>query len=264
MDMKKGYLTMLVTATIIMSACGGEQKGYRDDTLNNKEETMAAVAENSVLMPQKNEVPVEVVDTCMLRIYYPNYSRIDLVCGEMPKMEDESVIMFAEAAFTGELLETFQHSNIAGDHVSEGVRHKGYTCKRNNGAFVWYDGHADFIHQNYPPAFDKAAQKGGCGFAQEMMIHGGKEVAHTRAADNSNEFRALCLIGDKIAIADSKVYMPFGDFINNLLKAGATEALYLDMGPGWNYSWYRDGNGYPVEIHSTPTEYATNWITFYK
>lgn len=44
----------------------------------------------------------------------------------------------------------------------------------------------------------------------------------------------------------------------------ATEALYLDMGPGWNYSWYRDENGNPVEIHSIPTEYATNWITFYQ
>lgn len=262
--MKKGYITMLVTTAIIMSACGSEKKGHENDSLNNKEETMVAVTEDRAYDAVKDEAPVEIVDTCMLRIYYPKYSRIDLVCGEMPKKEDESVIMFAEAAFTGELLDTFKHTNIAGDHVSNGIRYKGYSCKRNNGAFVWYDGRAEFIHKNYSPAFDKAAGNGGCGFAQEMMIHGGKEVEHTRAADNSNEFRALCLIGDKVAIADSKGYMPFGDFINNLLKAGATEALYLDMGPGWNYSWYQDENGNPVEIHSTPTEYATNWITFYQ
>ena len=97
-----------------------------------------------------------------------------------------------------------------------------------------------------------------------MMIHKGKEVSHTRSAYNTNEFRALCLIDDKVAIADSNGFMTFGDFIKNLLKAGATEALYLDMGPGWNYSWYRDENGNLIEIHHSPTKYATNWITFYK
>lgn len=262
--MKKGYMTMLVTSAIIMSACGSKQKEDSSDYSNVKVDTMVVAADKGASDAAKNEVPVGIVDTCMLRIYYPNYSRIDLACGEMPKKEDESVIMLAEAAFTGELINTFQHSNIAGDHVSDGTRHKGYSCKRNNGAFVWYNDKAVFLHKNYSPAFDKAAENGGCGFAQEMMIHNGKEVAHTRSDDNTNEFRALCLIEDKVAIADSKGYMPFGDFIDNLLKAGATEALYLDMGPGWNYSWYRDENGNPVEIHSTPTEYATNWITFYK
>lgn len=106
--------------------------------------------------------------------------------------------------------------------------------------------------------------KGRCGFAQEMMIHKSGVVEHTRSDNNSNEFRALCLIDDKLAIADSKGVVKFGDFIQDLKKAGATEALYLDMGTGWNYSWYRDENGNPIEIHSYPTKYATNWITFYK
>ena len=262
--MKKVTIAMLVTVSIILADCGGKQERYENDSSNLKEDTMETSAETGVSDNEYDEVLVEVIDTCMLRIYYPKYSRIDLVCGEMPKKEDESVIMFAEAAFTGELLDTFKHSNIAGDHVSNGIRHKGYSCKRNNGAFVWHNGKAQFLHKNYSPAFDNAASNGGCGFAQEMMIHNEKEVVHTRSADNANEFRALCLIGDRVAIADSKGYMTFGEFIDNLLNAGATEALYLDMGPGWNYSWYRDENGNPIEIHSTATEYATNWITFYK
>ena len=113
-------------------------------------------------------------------------------------------------------------------------------------------------------ALREAAHYGGCGFAQEMMIHDGIEIPHTRPASNTNEFRALCLIDGKLAIADSKGSVKFGNFIKNLQQAGATEALYLDMGPGWNYSWYRDANGNPIEIHTTPTKYATNWITFYK
>ena len=207
---------------------------------------------------------VQVVDTLGLRIYYPNYSRIDLVCGDMPSKDDDSVIMFAEAAFTGELLDTFRHTNIAGDHVSNGKRYKGFRCKRNNGALVYYNGKPKFVYRDYSAEFDKAASYGGCGFAQEMMIHNGKEVLHTRKAANANEFRALCLIDDKVAIADSKGVMKFRTFINALLQAGATETLYLDMGSGWNYSWYRDTNGNPIEIHMTPTKYAINWITFYK
>ena len=207
---------------------------------------------------------VEVKDTLGLRIYYPNFSKVDLVCEDMPSKDDENILMIAEAAFTGQLLEEFNHFNIAGDHVSDGKRYKGYNCKRNNGAFVFYNDTPKFVNKYYSKEFDEAALNAGCGFAQEMMIHEGEVIPHTRPDDNTNEFRALCLIDGKVAIADSKGNIKFGDFIDNLLKAGTTEALYLDMGPGWNYSWYRDSNGYPIEIHSFPTKFATNWITFYR
>lgn len=222
---------------------------------------------------QKLEIPdlnsrkenfVEIKDTLGLRIYSPQFSRIDLVCGEMPSKSDSSVIMFAEAAFTGEYLNEFNHSNIAGDHVTSGKKEKGYALKRNTGAFVYYNDTPKFLYKDYSKGLDEAAGNNGCGFAQEMMIHEGKIVPHTRPDNNTNEFRALCLIDGKVVVADSKGFVRFGDFIYQLLQAGATEALYLDMGPGWNYSWYRDSSGKPVEIHSLPTEFATNWITFYK
>jgi hypothetical protein len=206
---------------------------------------------------------VTIVDTCGLRVYYPHYSTIDLVCGTMPSKRDSSVIMFAEAAFTGELLDEFKHSNIAGDHVANGKRERGFRCKRNSGAFVFYDGKAKFVYQNFSTELDCAAKHGGCGFSQEMMIHLGREVSHTRKSTNANEFRALCQINGQLAVVDTKGVMTFGNFIGNLLSIGATEALYLDMGTGWNYSWYRDVNGSAIEIHSLKTKYATNWITFY-
>ena len=211
-----------------------------------------------------NSKLVDVKDTLGLMIYYPNFSKIDLVCGEMPSKADGTVLMIAEAAFTGKLLNEFKHTNIAGDHVSNGIREKGYKCKRNNGAFVYYNDTPKFLYQDYSKELDAAARNGGCGFTQEMMIHDGKIVPHTRPDGNTNEFRALCLIDGKVAIADSKGNVKFGDFIKDLMKSGATEALYLDMGPGWNYSWFRDSAGNPIEIHSIPTKFATNWITFYK
>lgn len=210
------------------------------------------------------DTTVEICFTDSLTIYYPQYNRIDLVCGNPPEKKDSTVIMMVAGAFTGELLDEFRHSNIAGDHVSNGIFHKGYRCRRNNGAFLFYNGKAHFSHGDYASELSKAAEEGGCAFGQEMMLHRGKEVEHTRKDGNVNVFRALCLINGKVAVADSRRAIRFGNFIKALQEAGATEALYLDMGIGWNYSWYRDPYGRVVEIYPIPTPYSTNWVTFYR
>lgn len=199
-----------------------------------------------------------------LIIYTPDYSSVDLVCGTMPGKSDKNVIFCAEAAFTGELLKEFKHSNILGDHVSAGTRYKGTGCKRNTGAFVYYGGKWKFLYKSYSKDLDVAVQNGGMGFGQEMMIHEGKRVQTIRKDANKNEFRALCELSGKLCVIDSKGVSSFGDFIQALLDEGVAEAIYLDMGPGWNYSWYRDDSGVPHEIHNHRIIYTTNWITFYK
>ena len=73
-----------------------------------------------------------------LTIYYPQYSDIDLACGKMPEKTETNVLFCCEAAFTGELLKEFKHSNIAGHHVSGGKFYRGYKCKPNTGCFVFY------------------------------------------------------------------------------------------------------------------------------
>ena len=67
------------------------------------------------------------VETTMnLNVYYPEYSKIDLVCGQMPTDAQKDVEFCCEAAFTGELLSEFKHLNIADNHISNGVT-KGAT-----------------------------------------------------------------------------------------------------------------------------------------
>ena len=56
---------------------------------------------------------VTIVTTTNLNVYYPEYTKIDLVCGQMPKAPQKDVEFCCEAAFTGELLNEFKHSNIA-------------------------------------------------------------------------------------------------------------------------------------------------------
>ena len=100
------YHLLLVLAALLLCCC---------TTCKPKQTTMEQ--DNTIDMQGS---PVMIDDTTVngLVIYYPQYSRIDLVCGKMPDKHDTTVIYCAEAAFTHELLDEFAHSNIDGDHVS--------------------------------------------------------------------------------------------------------------------------------------------------
>ena len=124
--------------------------------------------EITVKKEKENIVYVERVDSVGLVILYPQFSTIDLVCDTMPSKDDASVILVAEAAYTGECLKQFKHSNISGDHVSRGVLYRGYKSRRNTGAFVYYNDAWKFCEQPYRNELDSAAHYGGAGFAQEL------------------------------------------------------------------------------------------------
>lgn len=207
--------------------------------------------------------PVEIQKTVNLNVYYPNFNKVDLVCGDMPSKDDPTIIMMGAAAFTQSCLDEFAHSNIVEDHVSGGKWYDGPDSKRCTGTFVYYDGKPGFYYKDDGTALKTAANKGGSGFKQEMMIHSDTIVPHKRADDNVNEFRALCMVDGKLAVVDSNKAMKFGDFIKSLMALGASEAIYMDMG-GWNYSWFREQSGNVKEIHSGPTPYGTNWLIFYR
>ena len=257
--MKSKALIGIIMMATLVAACSNSGREEIDSALVD---SVTVTSEN--IMDIKGAEPfVNIVDTCMLRIYYPNYSKIDLVCGDMPKKDNDSVIMVCAAAYTAKYLNNFNHENIIGNHVSGGKLYNGAPSKSYRGAFSFYNGKPHFAYDNWNADYREAALNGGCGFAQDMMIHDGGIVNHSRENTSKTLFRALCLIDGKVAIADSKEEISFGDFITNLLNAGATEAIYLDMG-GWKHSWYRDKSGKAADIHPSPTKYGTNWITFYK
>ena len=99
----------------------------------------------SLLFWANNNYAVTVETTANLNVYYPEYTKIDLVCGQMPKTSQKDVEFCCEAAFTGELVNEFKHSNIADNHICNGVMKKGYRCKANTGGFVWGKGKWKFM-----------------------------------------------------------------------------------------------------------------------
>lgn len=241
---------ILLSSVILLFSCNAS---------NDKEQT----AKDEGEIAKEKATTVIRKDTLGLVVLYPQYSSTDLVCGTMPEKRDSSVILFAEAAYTGELLDEFKHSNVAGDHVSQGKRYKGFKCKRNTGAFIYYGGAWKFCYKDYSQEMDKAAENGGAAFGQEMMIHKGKVVESARKDINQNQFRALCNHDGKLCVVESKGVISFGDFKKQLMNLGISDAIYLDMGLSWNHAWYRDKDKI-VELHPKIHDYCTNWITFYK
>ena len=74
----------------------------------------------------------------------------------------------------------------------------------------------------------------------------------------------LSIIDNQLCIAECLKRMEIRFFVDYLLKINVTDAIYLDMGPGWNYSWWRDDSNQVHYIHDKQIPYTTNWITFYK
>ncbi len=190
--------------------------------------------------------------------------KMDMACGEIPSPENDSIVLAFAGAFTGTEFDK-GHVNVAGDHVAGGTRFNGYRCKRNTGAFTWSAmSGSQFFYKDYSSALDRAAKEGGMGFAQELMIHDGAKVPTTRPLGNKNVFRALCLDSDnQLALYESQGIVTFGNFIDALLSQKVREALYTDMGQGWNYCFYRinQSDKSPQYLHSTSLPYASNFIT---
>ena len=212
-----------------------------------------------------NAVIVETTDN--LNVYYPDYTKIDLVCGKMPKTAQSEVEFCCEAAFTGELLNEFKHSNIADNHICGGEMKKGFRCRANTGGFVWGKGKWKFMRKaDYPTVADGWDM----GFCQLLIIKDGIARAIGAKMKNSrNIYRALCEKDGKLCIAESKKVMTYEFFVKCLSKYKVTHALYLDMGKGWNYAWYRDKDGkvkevFPESKLAPSYKYRTNWSTCYK
>lgn len=253
------HLAILLSALIVCSCATRTAE-------KKTQESQPAPAVEETKTPEVTYVKVE--NHGNLICYYPDFSRIDLVVENMPEKTDEDVIFCCEAAFTGELLDEFKHKNIAGHHVCSGVFYEGYHCGPNNGVFTWSkaDGWKFYNngHKNSVAPLKAVAQKGGMGFCQSLLFYNGTQFTGCFKKEKENQYRALCEVDNKLCIIDCAISMPFGDFLSGLKALGVKNAIYCDMGWGWNYSWYRKGDGSVKELFTPRGEYTTNWLTFYR
>ena len=223
------------------------------------------VCEDGHSMPDGEQFFTHIDTTADLYIYHPIYNYIDLVCAEMPSPNDSNVIFCAAASFTGKLLDHFEHTNILGPHVSSGVRYNGYDYNQNYGLFAATESTWFFATLPNDSLIDSVAAQGGMAFTQYWVIRDSViYMPQVQKKDCNNIYRVIADLDGNLAIVESRRSVPYADFTRWLHTLPIRNALYLDMGAGWNYSFCRDQNDSIHIIHPHTHNFCTNWLTFYK
>ncbi|MGM9801819.1 MAG: hypothetical protein ACI309_05870 [Candidatus Limisoma sp.] len=190
---------------------------------------------------------------------------INMADSVIPSEADPTIGICVEAAFTGELLPEFKSSNVAGNYVIDGELHKGYKCKANTG-FLYADKSTFAISssQHCSKWIKKAQTSKGCLFQQMLLVKAGANVYQGKPIRRSsaNIYRSACKMKDgSFAVIQSKTALSLEQFIKSLIAMGVQDALYLDMGSGWNYGWYRTTtDSAPVRLFNYRSPYQTNWL----
>ncbi len=204
-----------------------------------------------------------IYNTGTVYVFFPEYSRIDLVCEDRPSKSDDTITWCSGAAFQHAVAIGFTHENIEGDHAVNGELFHSPHHKDAYAAFTHSDEGFAFEFDNEADAIKEAADKGGSGFMQFGLIKDGETVMNFDRP-RSRCYRTLAELNGNICIIDSVNMMHFDDFIKELERLGVKNAIYMDMGAGWNYSWYRNAAGKVVTLFGLPVPWSHNWIVFRK
>ncbi|WP_044914935.1 hypothetical protein [Butyrivibrio sp. WCE2006] len=196
-------------------------------------------------------------------IFFPEYKTVDMECGNRPSQSDESITWCCGAAFQHAVELGFSQDNIEGDHASHGEFYDSPYDRDADGAFVFADGKFGFEFGDKEKAVKKAAEAGGSGFMQLAMINNKKAVMNFDRP-RARCYRTLAELNGHLCVIDSVKMMHFGEFMEELKRIGVTNAVYMDMGAGWNYSWYRKATGKVRTLFGLPVPWSHNWVVFRK
>lgn len=100
-------------------------------------------------------------------------------------------------------------------------------------------------------------------FQQDLLVQDGHRVPIAHAAA-LNWWRALVIFPDRFEVVENDVKMRRDDFQAALLKIGAQQAIYLDMGT-WSEGAYFSPQNRVVKIGKLRqnTHRQTNWLVFH-
>lgn len=205
--------------------------------------------------------------TVNLIAYYFHQAKFDLCFECAPSPDDSSILMIAEAAFTHHLLDTFCHVNIMGPHVSGGILYEGYEYDEGRyGLFAAVDTAWTFSPLPADSLISELTRRHGMAFVQHWIIRDFAIYPYQIQQDATvNTYRAIAEKDGRLCLIDSRRDMEYGLFKAALMAYGVKNALYMDMGAGWNYSFYRDANDSIHMLHSpSPSPYCTNWLVVRK
>ena len=204
-----------------------------------------------------------IYNTGKVYIFFPEYSSVELVCENRPSKSDDSITWCCGAAFQHTVSLDFTQENVEGDHAVNGAYYSSPYNKGTFAAFTFAGGEFSFDFDDPTGAIKKAADAGGNGFMQFGLIKD-HEVVMNFDRPRARCYRTLAELNGNLCIIDSVNMMHFTEFMEELQRLGVTNALYMDMGAGWNYSWYRNAADKVVTLFGLPVPWSHNWIVFRK
>ena len=204
-----------------------------------------------------------VYDTGKVYIIFPEYKEVSLVCGKRPSRSDASITWCSGAAFQHDIRLGFTQENVEGDHAVRGALYESPYNKDSFAAFTFSEGRFAFAFDHPGEAIREAAAAGGSGFMQFGLIRDGEPVM-TISRPRARCYRTLAELNGHLCVIDSIHMLHFEDFMEELQRLGVTNALYMDMGAGWNYSWYRNALGRVVTLFGLRVPWSHNWVVFQK
>ena len=215
----------------------------------------------SDIVPRDDETTI--YNTGTVYVIFPEYSEIELVCEDRPSKSDDSITWCSGAAFQHTVSLGFTQENVEGDHAVDGELFESPYNKKAFAAFTFYNGNFGFEFRNPTEAIRNAAEAGGSGFMQFGLIEDQKLVMNFDRP-RARCYRALAEINGHVCIIDSVNMLHFDEFMKELKRLRVTNAVYMDMGAGWNYSWYRDAADKVITLFGLPVPWSHNWIVFRK
>ena len=196
-----------------------------------------------------------------LYFFFPLYHDIRFVTGSQPSKADEKNILVIPAAFHHAFELGFSHENIEGIYVDSGVLYRGGDLA-NAGAFTYSNGQAEIWNaEEAEDALTAAVRQGGSGYQQFLMLKDG-EIVYKRKGTVC--YRAVVKWKDRVCVIATKRKTLYADFLQMLQELGIEDAVYCDMGTGWNYSWYRKNDGGTKNLFGLPWPFSHAWLVFRK
>ena len=221
---------------------------------------------DAVYMPIEEILPRDettVYNTGTVYVFFPEYTQIDHVSKDRPSKSDETITWCSGAAFQHDISLGFSHENIDGDHADDGKYYESPHENERFAAFTFADGQFSFVFDDPSQAIKDAADAGGSGFMQFGLLRDGEAIMKL-SRSRVRCYRTLAELNGSLCIIDSVNMLRFETFMEELERLGVTNALYMDMGSGWNYSWYRNANDKVVSLFNLPVPWSHNWIVFKK
>ena len=225
---------------------------------NKEQEKYFMSKESSPILDQSYKMKVDT--TLDLIMYDITDCQLDLACGTMPNIEQEEVILCVAAAFTGKCLDQFAHNNILGPHISQGVLYEGYEEEGGYAIFASWGNQKCFFELEEQEKLEEVAAAHGMAFTQYWVVKNGEGYNPPRQTVKQEYYRCIAQKAGRTYVIESKEVVKFDFFVKRLVEIGVENALYMDMGKGWNHSFYRNEKGEVHILHPQTHDFCTNWL----